>query len=210
MKNILLKLPILAFLLAFSLNSGHSQSIEKGNIIGTIGLGIGIYSTSSNVGEGNGAVPVVVPIEFEYIISKNFGAGLSYQYGSYLTDDSITNSARTHNIGVNGYFHFAVKDHSNLYAKVGLGYSNFGYKQEDANGTVNGVTAKGAWYNFGLGWRKMFGRVGFYLNADWTIMPVNHFVDDNDVVWQVGNPPEDVKITFSGMEIKAGVVVKIK
>jgi opacity protein-like surface antigen len=211
MKKLLAKVPSLALVFTFSLTSAHSQSFEKGNIIGTAGVGIGIYSGSSNAPDVGGAVPVVIPIEVEYGITDRFGAALTYQYGSYLSDDSITNSARTHNIGANGYFHFAVKEKSNLYAKVGLGYSNFGYKQEDSNGITNGVKAQGIWYNFGLGWRKMFGnRVGFFLNADWTITPLWNFKGDDGNVWQTGNPPENVKITFSGLEVKAGIVVKLK
>ncbi len=202
--------PLALILLFLFSQRSVSQSYQAGDLFGSLGIGIGIYGGSSNAPDVGGAAAVLIPIETEYALTDKFGVGLTYQYGSYLTDDSVTNSGRTHNIGAMGYFHFAIKERSNLFAKFGIGYTNFGYKEQQANGNDIAVKASGIWVDFGLGWRKMFGeRLGMFIYADWSIMPLRNFEDDNGVVWQTGSPPENVKITFQGLDLKAGLIFKI-
>ncbi len=210
MKN-LYSVLLASTLFIFYSSIANSQSFGQGSLTGAIGIGIGIYGTNTNntSGENSGTAAWLLPIEVEYGLTDKFGLGLIYQYGGYLTDQDSSEAGTTHNIGAHGYFHFMVKEKSTLYAKAGIGYTNFTYENNQGGGNFK-VGGGGVWVNLGLGWRKMFGeRVGIFFSADYSIMPINKFKDDNGDVLQTNFPPEDFRITIHGLDLKTGLVIKI-
>ncbi len=198
---------ILVIGIIFLTFQSNSQSFQQGGIYGSIGTGIGIYGGSSNVPDISGTAAVLVPIELEYGLSDQFGLGLTYQYGSYVSNDSISESARTHNIGVMGYYHFSIKEKSNLFLKAGIGYSNFKYQRTDSGEEVF-VIGSGPWIDLGFGWRHMIqgGPIGYFLYVDYSIMPLGNFEIDNEISWEYQG--EKVRITYQGVDIKVGLVFR--
>lgn len=167
-----------------------AQCFEKKDKIISTGIKLGIYNSMSNYADNSQpddhgrAASLMYPITFEYAVNNKIGAGVDFVYNNYITttDSSSGNTPSAFGLDFQaaGYFHFVNTDHTDLYAKLGIGYSNFIYQVNDS--LKSQYKAGGLGWKFQLGSRFYVGKhLGLMFNVGYASYAFNNgTVSNND------------------------------
>jgi hypothetical protein len=180
------------FLAILSASFLSAQVVDQGKILVDLGIGLGIQHYQFTEKATNIAQPrdtsaaIEIPIGLEYGIKKWLGAGLVFNYASYLSNDSIKPTVRGFDIIPTVYLHIPwALNKLDLMGHIGYGYSKFSY---DANNSVNSVyRAGGTVLNFGLKFRWLFSDDGhfgmqFWYNHSSYVYPNGEATDNSNTI----------------------------
>ncbi len=161
MKTSLRTIALAACMMAASFT--NAQSFQKGSIFFDLGLGLGIYNTTSynyqdSVTKTGKAGAIIIPVTFEYGIGNRIGIGAQLVTQNYLSSkDSLSNykpTANTKDINVFGNFHFVRAEHTDLFAGLTIGLSAFKYNANNLQAST--LDAAGSYFDIHLGGRFLF------------------------------------------------------
>jgi hypothetical protein len=167
MKKTLLLLTFLA------VNIANAQVTQQGKIMADLGIGFGIQHYQFTDLVTNISTPrdtsaaIEIPIGVEYGIRKWIGAGLMFNYASYINGDSASNEkARGVDILPVVFLHIPWSlNKIDLMGHIGYGYSRFAYDLNQNNNAQ--YRANGSLLNFGLKLRWLFSTDGHFGMQFW-------------------------------------------
>ncbi|MCB0761868.1 MAG: hypothetical protein KDC12_10130 [Flavobacteriales bacterium] len=162
---------LLLFIMTLAPFAGIAQGTESGDITFDVGIQAGIYK--NNVHQSypgiidttfrDTAGAWLVPINVEYCFHHMLSTGITFQFGSYFTEDkpNIVNENKARVYGVVLDFHPLNKEVFDPYIRMTHGYSTLKVKETDFGFSPAQVTdIKAGGYHFGmdLGVRLYFGK----------------------------------------------------
>ena len=170
----------LAFVALLLSTNVSAQAFQKGNINLDIGLGLGVYGTTSTFSttingltitntEKDGTASSVIPIGFEYGISNRFGIGADITFSNYFINDSDkVNIERvtTTDFGLKFNFHLLNADKNDLYVVLGLGGSKMKWTYAgSATNIIRSANGSGTYFSIGITDRIFFSdHIGIFFN----------------------------------------------
>ncbi len=205
------KKTILIVLLFFACNFIFSQSLQKGNFDIDAGIGLGLYSVTSNdiseASENSMALKILFPININYFIFDKFSVGLTMQYNSFaLNRDSTSNYARTSNFGINSKILLLNNPDDIIFLDLCIGYSEFIWRNRKK---IEGLNGFGYFYNIGFGFNHYFNNsLGFYFHVANTVYQYNMLYNNRDLVITVEEGIEPLVINLSGFNFAIGLCLK--
>jgi hypothetical protein len=148
----------------FSTTFSNAQCFQKHAMFLDLGFGLGIYNTTvynytDKTTKTGKAGSFIVPLSFEYALGNRIGIGLQLVSQSFLSrKDSTSNSTPTAHSGelnVFGNYHFYCSDHTDIYAGLTIGGSNFTYNANNDKATT--LSAGGPYVDIHCDARFLFG-----------------------------------------------------
>ncbi|REJ81312.1 MAG: hypothetical protein DWQ44_09670 [Bacteroidetes bacterium] len=109
----------------------NSQSFEKGNIIISAGIDLGMYGTVAEdpvnaIKNTDGALSTVIPIGVEYGLTDNIGAGIQFRPNKYFSNED-TSTASNFDASLMLNYHFLRTENFNIHIGIKYGLSGFKY-----------------------------------------------------------------------------------
>jgi len=176
------------------------------------GVGFGLYggkNNDKNAKKDTNAIDAacgIIQIHADYNIIKKFALGFKFERNGFLTSKDSSDRASSLNIGLSGKFKFVSKEKNFLYLDINPSYSYFTY-----NNKKDKVYSNGFNFQLGLGWDHYFGKhIGMFISSYYTFYKYNKIINNDDyTVLKVNFPQEDYRIKFSGLNLNAGLIVRI-
>ena len=208
-----MKKTFVTIVILLSAISVYSQ-FKKGDIDISGGIGFGIYGASGNdtsdSNTGIQAACVILNLSSNYSIDDKFLIGLNLERNGYaVANDSGSSEPYVHSLNarINAGYRLA-NNEKNSFAVIGqMGYS--GIKFGDKNSSDK-VTSSGLGYGLGIDWQNMTSeKVGIFFKGGWYVYSHSKFIDQDGIVWKRSTGGENIKVSFHGVNLNAGLVFKI-
>ncbi len=198
MKRLLCLLLLLPFAAA-------AQSFERGDLIFSAGIDLGVYGTEGfnpldQIKNADDAVSRIIPLGFEFGLTNHLGIGFEVRPNSYASNkDSSTAKNTDFSLMVN--YHFLRSAFFNMQIGVKYGLSNFNYKNKIDQGEFN---ATGGHFQADLGANFFLGEhFGFNVHAAY-----NHLSYPGGKIEDVFGSKSDYELYLKGANIGAGILLK--
>lgn len=193
------------FLLLFLPSLLHANSFERGSIIISAGIDLGIYGTESfdpaaELKETDAAVSRLIPIGVEIGLTNNLGVGAQVRLNSYASNkDSASADNNDYSLMLN--YHFFRSSFFNMQFGVKYGLSQFNYTNKIDAGEFN---ATGSNLQFELGANFFPGdHIGFNVHAGY-----NRLSYKNGEIKSKAGDKTDYELYLTGANIGVALLLK--
>lgn len=198
MKRILI---LLLFLPFFSI----AQSFERGDVILSAGIDLGVYSTEgfdpvADIKKTDGALSRLIPIGVEFALTNNFGIGAQLRLNSYAGNKD-SSSAKNNDYSLMLNYHFLRSTVFNMQIGVKYGLSDFNYTNKINEGKFD---AKGGNFQLELGANIFPGEhIGFNVHAGYNKLSYKK----GEIVSNQGDKT-DYELYLTGANIGVALLIK--
>jgi hypothetical protein len=202
------------------INNVDAQAFQKGNKNFDLGVGLGIYKTTTSltvsfpwfggttqsltVVEEDGAASTIIPLTFEYGISNKFGIGAQLGVSNYFIDNEdsteTTESVKSIDFAILVNYHLLNSDKNDLFIGLSVGSSSVTWL--DLSG--EGFSGSGSFVSLYIKDRVFFNdNVGILFNFGYTAYNYNQLEST------VSNPfITEFKWQLGGVNIGTGLALK--
>lgn len=194
---------LILFVISFNVLS------QEGKITLGLGTGVGIYggSTNENGKKDTSAVDAacaLISVLGEYTFVERLSGGFLIERNGFLTNTDSSEKATSLNVFATEKFRFVDNENNKIFVGLAEGYSYLSFATHDGHAYGNGYC-----FQAGAGWEHFFTEnIGMSLSAWYVWYQYSNIYDAFNNPVMVNNGTDDFTLTFSGANIKAGLVVK--
>ena len=193
------------FLLLFLPHAGFAQSFERGDLIFSAGIDLGVYSTegfnpADTIKNTDAAVSTIIPLGLEFGLTNHLGIGFQVRPNSYASNKD-SSSAKNTDFSLMLNYHFLRSRFFNMQIGLKYGFSKFNYTNKIDQGEFN---ATGGHFQADLGANFFPGKhIGFNVHAGYNYLRYN-----NGKIEDILGNKSDYELYLNGANIGAGVLLK--
>lgn len=186
----------------------YSQD-EKFSVNLTTGFGIFGGSTNETINQDTTTVDAACAIfglSGEYTFAEKFSVGILVERNGFLTNSDSSEKANSLNLYTIQKYRFVDNENNKIYVSLAEGYSYLSFSNGNGSDNINGT---GFSLQAGAGWEHYFTtNFGMSLSAWYAWYQYSNLVDNNNNNVMVNNSSENLVLTMSGANVKAGLVFK--